>query len=130
MEFAVFLKWRRGDDWTQKGDLYRASWFSDYEDPNNWYNVVWDSQSDPLVFNLGWQNGQYDQLVRQAAAELDPARRQTLYGQAEEILAREYPAIPVFHYVTRTLVKPYVQGYQLARVLGVSPLGKISVMEK
>jgi oligopeptide transport system substrate-binding protein len=130
MEFAVFLKWRRGDDWTEKGDLFRASWISDYEDPNNWYNVVWDSQSDPQSFNLGWKNSQYDTLVRQAAAELDPAKRQALYGQAEEILAQGYPAIPLFHYVTRTLVKPYIQGYQVARVLGVSPLGKISVMQK
>ena len=130
MELAVFLRYRRGDDWTQKGDLFRASWISDYEDPNNWYNVVWDSQSDPQTFNLGWKNSQYDTLVRQAAAELDLARRQALYGQAEEILAKEYPAIPIFHDITRTLVKPYVQGYQVARVLGVSPLSKISMMQK
>ena len=130
MEFAVFLKWRRGDDWTQKGDLYRGVWFSDYEDPNNWYNVLWDSQSDPLSFNLGWKNDRYDAIVRQAAGELDPTKREALYGQAEEILAREYPAIPTFHYAIGTLVKPNVQGYDPARVLGLSPLGKVSVTDR
>ena len=47
MELAVFLKWRRGDDWTSKGDLFRGGWISDYEDPNNWYNVLWDSAERP-----------------------------------------------------------------------------------
>ena len=130
MEFAVFLKWRRGDDWTQKGDLFRGGWFSDYEDPNNWYNVLWDSQSDPLAFNLGWQNQSYDALVRQAAAELDRTKREAMYRQAEEILAKEYPAIPTFHYNIRTLVKPNIQGYDIGRVLGISPLRTVSVAER
>jgi oligopeptide transport system substrate-binding protein len=130
MEFAVFLKWRRGDDWTQRGDLFRGGWFSDYEDSNNWYNVLWDSQSDPLAFNLGWKNDQYDALVRQAAGERDGAKRESLYSQAEEILAKEYPAIPTFHYTMRTLVKPNVQGYEPARVLGVSPLDMVSVTDR
>src|SRR3712207_3085188 len=119
MEWAVFLKWRGGDDWAQKGDLYRGGWFSDYEDPNNWYNVLWDSASDPLAFNTGWKQDRYDGLARQAAGELDPARREALYGQAEEILAREYPVIPVFHYEMRALVKPYVRNFEPERVLGL-----------
>jgi oligopeptide transport system substrate-binding protein len=130
MEFAVFLKWRREEDWTQRGDLFRGGWFSDYEDPNNWYNVLWDSASDPLAFNLGWKNDQYDRLVRQAAGELDQGRRESLYGQAEEILAKEYPAIPTFHYAIATLVKPNVQGYEPGRVLGTSPLGRVTISER
>ena len=127
MELAVFLKWRRGDDWVQRGDLYRGGWFSDYEDPNNWFNVLWESGSDPLAFNTGWKNDQYDALVRQAAGELDQARRDAAYGQAEEILAREYPVIPVFHYEIRTLVRPYVQNFLPERVLGLTPVSKITL---
>src|SRR5207249_8580809 len=94
MEWKVFLQWRDSDDWTANGDVFRGGWFSDYEDPNNWYNLLWDSASDPGQYNSGWKNDQYDQLVRQAAAELDPAKREQLYGQAEKILADEYPNIP------------------------------------
>lgn len=127
MELASYLRWRRGAEWTQRGDLYWASWFSDYEDPNNWYNVLWDSESDPNSFNGGWQNARYDALVRQAAGELDTSRRTTLYGQAESIMAQEYPHIPLFHYSIGSLTKPYLLGYNPARVLGLTPLRDMSI---
>jgi oligopeptide transport system substrate-binding protein len=130
MEFATFLKWRRGDEWADTGDLFRGGWFSDYEDPNNWYNVLWDSREDPEMFNSGWKNEEYDRLVRQAQGELDPGARERLYRQAEEILAREYPNIPIFHYSIRTLVKPYVQNFEPERVLGITPLKRIKLAER
>ncbi len=123
----TYNKWRRGPEWTQRGDLYWASWFSDYEDPNNWYNQLWDSQADPNSFNGGWQNARYDALVRQATGELDTTRRANLYGQAEQIMAQEYPHIPIFHYAIGSLVKPYLQGYNPTRVLGLTPLRTMSV---
>src|SRR5689334_20793217 len=128
MEFATFLKWRKSDDWTERGDLDRAAWFSDYEDPNNWFNVLWQSASDPNAFNGGWRNDRYDALVGQATGELNPARRAELYGQADAIMAQDYPHIPLFHYEVRTLVKPYVQGYNPSRVLGLTPLRSMSIV--
>lgn len=130
MEFATFLKWRRQDEWKVSGHTYRGGWFSDYEDPNNWYNVLWDSQEDPGMFNTGWRDPEYDRIVRQARAELDRAKREQLYGQAEEILARSYPTIPVFHYGGRTLVKPYVEAFEPARVLGVLPLRTLKISDR
>ena len=130
MEWAVFLRWRRGEDWQNTGDLYRGGWFSDYEDPNDWYNALWDSREDPGVFSSGWKNEEYDRLVRQAQAELDQRRREALYGQAEQILASEYPNIPVFHYGLRTLVKPYVENFRPQRVLGITPLKRVRLADR
>ena len=127
MESAVFLRWRRGDEWVQRGDLYRASWFSDYEDPENWYNHIWDSESDPGVYNAGWKNAQFDNLVRQALMETDTARRTALYSQADQAMAQDYPHIPLWHDEIRSLVKPYLKGYVPARVLGLTPLRTMSV---
>jgi oligopeptide transport system substrate-binding protein len=127
MESAVFLRWRRGDEWVQRGDMYRASWFSDYEDPENWYNHIWDSQSDPTVYNAGWQNAEFDRLVRQALLETDTARRTALYQQADRAMAQDYPHIPLWHDEIRSLVKPYLRGYVPARVLGLTPLRSMSV---
>ena len=122
MELAAFLSWRRGAEWERSGDLFRGSWFSDFEDPHNWYNVVWASDADPSTFNGGWRNDQFDQLVRQGTGEQDGARRVALYQQAEAILAQEYPHIPLFHEEVYSLVKPYLQGYTPSRVLGLAPL--------
>ncbi len=130
MEWATFLKWRRSDEWQNTGDLYRGGWFSDYEDPNNWYNVLWDSREDPAVFSTGWKNEEYDSLVRQARGERDPGQREAIYVKAEQVLAREYPSIPVFQYSMRTLVKPYVQGFEPERVLGLAPLRKVKLSER
>lgn len=127
MESAVFLRWRRGDEWVQSGDMYRASWFSDYEDPENWYNHIWDSQSDPTVYNAGWQNAEFDRLVRQALLETDTARRTALYQQADRVMAQDYPHVPLWHDEIRSLVKPYLRGYVPARVLGLTPLRTMSV---
>ncbi len=122
MEWAAFMRWRRGDDWQRAGDLYRGGWFSDYEDPSNWYNLLWDSREDRGVFNSGWRHDEFDRQVREARGASDPARREDLYREAEQILADEYPSIPVFHYSVRTLVKPYVENFAPQRVLGLTPL--------
>jgi oligopeptide transport system substrate-binding protein len=127
MEWASFLRWRRGEEWAQRGDIYRGSWFSDYEDPNNWYNLLWDSASDPTSFNGAWKNAQYDSLVRQATAEQDEARRASQYQQADLLMAQDYPHIPLFHYEIRSLVKPYLKGYDPSRVLGLTPLRTMSL---
>ena len=130
MEWAAFLKWRRGEDWQTAGDLYRGGWFADYEDPNNWHNVLWDSREDPAVFGSGWKDEAYDVLVRRAQREADPARREQLYAQAEQVLAREYPYIPMFHYGIQALVKPYVENFQPRRILGITPLHRVRLADR
>jgi len=127
MEWKVFLKWRYEPGWTAQGDLYRGGWVSDFEDPYNWYNTLWDSAEDPTQFNGGWVNREYDELVRRARSELDPATRTALYEQAEAILAREYIHIPIFYDQYEVLVKPYVQNFMPSRVLGETPLTKIAI---
>lgn len=128
MEWKVFLKWKYTPDWTERGDIYRGGWGSDYEDPNNWYNVLWDSKEDPIQFNGGWDNPTYNSLVRRGQSELDPEAREIIYRQAEAILATEYPHIPLYHSSVRSLVKPYVQGYSVARILEYTLLDRITVL--
>lgn len=127
MEWKVFLKWRYEPGWTAQGDLYRGGWTSDYEDPYNWYNTLWDSAEDPTQYNGGWVNAEFDALVRQARAEQDPTARTALYEQAEAILAREYIHLPIFYDQYEVLAKPYVQNYTPNRVLGDTPLTKIAI---
>ena len=87
------------------GDLARGGWLSDYEDPFNWYNQIWDSREDLGGFNAGWKSDDFDALVREASMTFDRAPSASLYGRADEVLANEYLAIPIFHYGSRTLVR-------------------------
>ena len=129
MEWTAYLRWRRGEAWENAGDLARGGWLSDYEDPYNWYNLIWDSREDAGSFNAGWKHEAYDQLVRDASTTFDRVARTDLYAQADEILANEYPAIPIFHYGSRTLVRPYVRGFEPERVLSLVRLKRVSLVE-
>ncbi|MCC7369602.1 MAG: peptide ABC transporter substrate-binding protein [Chloroflexi bacterium] len=129
MEWTAYMRWRRSDEWAQNGDLQRGGWFSDYEDPYNWYNQIWDSREDPSSFNSAWAHDLYDAYVREAALTLDRAERLRLYQQADEILATEYPAIPIFYYGSRTLVRPYVVGFEPERLLSLVRLKRVRLDE-
>lgn len=125
MEWSAYLRWRRDEGWPASGQLARGGWFSDYEDAYNWYNQIWDSREDPASTNAGWKHDAYDETVRTAAGTLDRVQRATLYEKADEILGAEYPAIPVFHYGSRTLVRPYVHGFEPERVLSLVRLKRV-----
>src|SRR3954468_18970110 len=60
MEWTAYLRWRRGDGWHDNGDLARGGWFSDFADPFNWYNLIWDSREDPASFGIGWKDDEFD----------------------------------------------------------------------
>jgi oligopeptide transport system substrate-binding protein len=127
LPFGEFLEWRLTQGWTAQGDLSVAIWDSDHEDPHDWYNVLWDSVVDPLQFNGGWQNHYYDLLVRRARAEGDAGPRRRLYELAEGVLAHDYVHIPLYYRRYAVPVRPYVQGYVPARILGTTPLRRMTV---
>ncbi len=127
MESLAYLEWLNGDGWPTQVDVYLRVWQTDYEDPQNWFNQMWDSSADAAQARSGWKHDGYDMLVREAAGEPDPARREQLYGQAEQILADQYPMIPLYHYYYEVLAHSYVQGMQPNRVQGVLPLASMSV---
>jgi len=89
-------------------DLLRSSWIADYVDPSAFLDV-WRGDSGNNF--TGWQNADYDHLVFAAARTADAATRNALYGQAEAILLREAPIIPLFHYTHVFLLRPAVQGW-------------------
>ena len=126
MEWKVFLKWRREANY----DVYRGGWLSDYEDPNNWFNMLLDSAQSDEVFAPHWKNDKFDQLVRQARGEVDANKRKALYEQADEILAKELPFIPIYYYAGQRLVKPYVQGYNPGRVLDMVYFKNVKILER
>lgn len=93
IEFKVLL------ERATNGNFYvrRAGWFGDYNDPTTWLDMyrVGDSNND-----AGYENPEYDELLRQAAAESDAQKRFDLLRQAEAILIQDAPIVPIFYYAT------------------------------
>jgi peptide/nickel transport system substrate-binding protein len=60
----------------------------------------------------GWRNDQFDRLTSQGTIEFDEGERKDLFAQAQEIWAREVPALPLYFrsnpYVVRKGLVNYV----------------------
>jgi oligopeptide transport system substrate-binding protein len=114
---------------TQPYDCYLSRWGSDFEDPANWANILFDSEQD--FFHTKWRNEKYDSLVRKGSAEGNAAKRKQLYESAEGILTTELPAIPVYHLGVIVAVKPWVQGFRLppAAAAWYGTFGRVSILD-
>ena len=99
-------------------DIARRSWIGDYLDPNSFLQLLVTGDGNN---RSGWSNARYDALVREAARTLDPAKRFATLAVAESLALDSAPYLPIYHYNTSELVKPWVRGiYQTA--LDVHPL--------
>ncbi len=99
-------------------DVARRSWIGDYLDPDSFLNLLRTGDGNNRT---GWGNPRYDALLREAANELDPARRFALLREGEQLALDQAPYLPIYHYSTQELIKPYVRGiYHTA--LDVHPL--------
>jgi oligopeptide transport system substrate-binding protein len=105
-ENKVFLQSRRSRLTTQ---LFRADWIGDTGDAATFAERMHSASG---INDTGYASGRYDALVAQAAGEPDAARRYALLGQAEQVLLEDLPMIPLYFYVSKHLVKPYVTGWQ------------------
>ncbi len=94
---------------TKSYEAANAAWVFDYSDAKN---ILYLFQSTTVQQNYpGYNNPEYDALMKQADAEPDGAKRGQILGQANALLMRDLPAAPMFHQYERTLVKPYVLGF-------------------
>lgn len=102
MEFRAYLA-ARGDPtgW----DVVRVGWSADYNDAASFLDTM--TKGSPQNFGR-WSDGQYAQLLADAAAETDPTRRRERLQRAERRMLENYPLMPVYFYVTRRLVQPHV----------------------
>jgi oligopeptide transport system substrate-binding protein len=113
-EWAVYLDTIKGKDTPQ---IWRLGWCLDYPDANNFIREVFavNGSSNPVDANgnpaggVMWKNDKFEEIVKQAAVETDPAKRVDLYAQAENILVMEDAVIaPIYWYTRVTVTKPYV----------------------
>jgi ABC-type oligopeptide transport system substrate-binding subunit len=88
-------------------DVARRSWIGDYLDPGTFLEIMRSGDGNNRT---GWSDPRYDRLLLAARGERDPARRLRLLGEAEALLLADGPVIPIYHYSTTELVKPYVRG--------------------
>ncbi|HFE3556162.1 TPA: ABC transporter substrate-binding protein [Enterobacter hormaechei] len=93
---------------THNFDAVRYAWIADYDDAATFLNTfrTGDSQN-----TTQYSNPDYDRALANAAKSKTAEERGKFYQQAEDLLGRDVPAIPVYHYVRTHLIKPWVGGF-------------------
>jgi oligopeptide transport system substrate-binding protein len=89
-------------------EVFRAGWIGDYYDPYTFLELY---LSNSELNDSGYASAAYDGLLRAASAELDSQRRHALMAEAEALLLEDLPIMPIYHYVSPRLVKPWVAGF-------------------
>jgi oligopeptide transport system substrate-binding protein len=88
----------------------RQGWCADYPHQQNWLSVYWKSTSD-FAADQGYSNAEFDALVDQADATIDPAEAAALYDQAQDLLLADIPSVFGYNTSHTFLVKPWVTGF-------------------
>ncbi|MET0377093.1 MAG: peptide ABC transporter substrate-binding protein [Rhizorhabdus sp.] len=87
----------------------RSGWIGDVAAPENYLGV--HRSSAGAVNYSGYASPEFDAALDRAMAVSDPARRAKAMRAAETILIEDAPLIPLYHYVSRTLVAARIDGW-------------------
>jgi oligopeptide transport system substrate-binding protein len=106
----------RNEEWASAMDtqnqmkymISRRSWGGDYLDPNTFLDMFISNGENN---STGFDNEEYNRLIAAAAREPDKAKRMRIMEHAERILMDQLPIIPIYFYVSKNMVKPYVHGW-------------------
>ena len=99
IEWAEYLSLLR----RQFPALYLMGWMFSYPDPDYFLRV-------PIRLQTAWRHPTYDELIERALEVRDQVERLRLYSQADRILMREAPVIPITYDHRPMLIKPWVKG--------------------
>jgi oligopeptide transport system substrate-binding protein len=103
-EWKVYL-----DSVTQMNfQVARRGWIGDYVDPNNFLDLYLTGGGNN---NTGFADPYYDDLIlRKAPKAKTREERFAIFTEAETMLMKEMPIIPVYTYTSKHLINPSVHG--------------------
>ena len=97
-----------------------GGWGADYADPENWLPQLFGTDASGNQYK--YSNRDFDDLMDEAATELDNDKRIKLYQDAEKILIDDDMGVaPLFNRVRNWLLKPYVDGFTTTGLDGNVP---------
>jgi oligopeptide transport system substrate-binding protein len=88
--------------------VFRSSWVGDFNDAYTFAQLL----ESRFGLNLtGYSNPRYDSLLAAAVGQADPALRRAALEEAERVMLADHPVLPLYFYVNKHLIKPWVQGW-------------------
>lgn len=103
-EYRVFLQSRHDKS---KWEVARLGWTADFNDASNFLDTF---RKDSPNNDSGYTNDTFDALLNEAARASDLQTRRLILEAAERVMLNDYPILPLYFFVSKRLVKPYVLG--------------------
>lgn len=110
-EWAVFQTTRSSKNY----EIARHGWIADYNDPMTFMDMWINGGGNN---DAAYNNPEYDTLIKAAQVEQNPEKRTATLHQAEDLLMRDMPVIPIYFYTKIVCANPKVKN------VAVSPLGQ------
>lgn len=103
-EYRVFLDSRHN---RSRWDVVRLSWSADFNDASNFLDIFGQNSANN---DEAYRSPIVDDLLTAAERSVDAVDRRELLQKAEITMLNDYPIIPLYFFVSKRLVKPYVLG--------------------
>jgi oligopeptide transport system substrate-binding protein len=103
-EYRVFLQSRHD---RSRWDVARLGFGADYNDAGNFLDIFRERSANN---DEGYANPSFDAALDEASNTPDGQRRRTLLEAAERTVLSDYPVVPLYFFVSKRLVKPFVHG--------------------
>ena len=87
--------------------MARYAWCADYNEASTFLDLFtsYSTNNDPK-----YHNATYDKLMKDAKTMKDPSAN---YTKAEELLATDFPILPIYHYAQVYMIKSDIKGLPL-----------------
>lgn len=106
LEENAYRAWVK-DRATQPYQVVVEQWYSDYADPQDWYDQVFGADDSR---HMHYNDPAFLSLLQQADAATDPTTRIGLYKQADAILEKDQPSTSLYYPSNLYLMQPCLQG--------------------
>jgi oligopeptide transport system substrate-binding protein len=90
--------------------FFRGSWIADYPDAENFLSVFYGKNPAPPNYTR-YKNAKFDRLYEQALGEKNDSMRMKLYAEADQLMIRDAPVVPLWYDMVIHLVQPYVKNF-------------------
>ncbi len=105
-EWKTFLNTRDVGDF----QIARAAWCGDYNEASTFLELM---MSNSEYNDSNYKNPEVDRLMEESKTMDNPNPN---YTRVEEIIAEDFPIIPIYHYTNTFLLKPYLKGWPFGNV--------------
>ncbi|HSV10690.1 MAG TPA: ABC transporter substrate-binding protein, partial [Hanamia sp.] len=90
--------------------FFRGSWIADYPDAENFLSVFYGKNPAPPNYTR-YHNQKFDKLYEAALSEKNDSVRYSLYRQADQIMIKDSPVVPLWYDMIIWMVQPNVKNF-------------------